>query len=203
MIRSPHAVVFDLGKVLLNFDYRIAVRRLAAHSALSAEAVARLLPDSPLLLRYERGEMPSLTFFEEFRDATRYRADYATFRQHFADIFSPIDAMLALHALLHRRGVPCYVLSNTNEIAITHIRHRYPFIRNFQGLVLSFEHGMLKPDPKLYHAVEKLARCRGGRLFYLDDRPENVATAQRLGWQANLHRNPTISRQAFRAAGLL
>ena len=61
----PTAVIFDLGKVLLEFDYGIVSRRLAAHSGRDAEQIRGLLDQSPLLFRFESGQMTNDEFFRE------------------------------------------------------------------------------------------------------------------------------------------
>ena len=69
----PNVVVFDLGKVLVDFDYRIAGRRIAARSKLGPEEVQRFIDHSPVLFRYETGLMARSQFFEEVRAATGFR----------------------------------------------------------------------------------------------------------------------------------
>ena len=54
---APKIIVFDLGKVLVDFDYSIAGRRIAADANLSAAEVQKYLDHSPLLVRYETGLM--------------------------------------------------------------------------------------------------------------------------------------------------
>ncbi len=119
------------------------------------------------------------------------------------DIFTPIEPMLALRAALRARGVPLYVLSNTNELAVEFIRAHYPWFAEFDGHILSYEHGAMKPAAALYAATERLSGRRGAELFYFDDRPENVEAARARGWQAVVHTDPARSRAALAATGLL
>ena len=51
----PRAVVFDLGKVLLDFDYGRAARTLSVHSDVSATEFRAIVDQSPLLHRFETG----------------------------------------------------------------------------------------------------------------------------------------------------
>jgi len=200
---SARAVIFDLGKVLLDFDYGLATGRLAAAGNVAPEAVHRLLFATPLLDRFESGQLTSEEFYRAVRDATGYRLGYADFRRHFAEIFTPVAPMVALHTRLRQRAVPCYILSNTNEIAIAHIREACPFLAGSSGFVYSFEHGCMKPAEHIYRVAESMSGFRGAELFYLDDRAENVATARRLGWQAQVHHDPAESVRAVEATGLL
>ena len=201
---TPGAVIFDLGKVLLDFDYGIVVRRLAARSRrVDLVRLQHLLVESPLLPAFERGELSSVGFYEAIREETGFRGDYDEFAGYFADIFSEIPPMIALHARLRERGVPTFIFSNTNDLAIQHIRRNFPFFARFDGYVLSYEHGVMKPDAPLYEVVERLAGRKGADLIYLDDRPENVEAGAARGWQAVLHHDPAESRARLEAVGLL
>src|ERR1043166_2232601 len=66
---TPSIVVFDLGKVLVDFDYSIAARQIAERSARPAVEIKTLLDHSPLLYRYETGLMRREEFFAEVRQA--------------------------------------------------------------------------------------------------------------------------------------
>jgi len=200
-MNSPRAVVFDLGKVLLDFDYGKVVQRLAATGRGNLEQVRSLLLESSLLQRYELGELDSAQFYRELQSALDLNLDYGAFRAAFGDIFSPIPEMIAAQANLRAHGVPTLILSNTNEIAVTHIRERYPFFHQFDGWVLSHEVGAMKPDTPIYQVLEALAHRTGSELFYLDDVPANVAAARARGWQAIVHTSPQASLAQLRDAG--
>jgi HAD superfamily hydrolase (TIGR01509 family) len=199
----PKAVVFDLGKVLVDFDYNIAGRRIASRGTMSAVEVQKFIDHSHLLFRFETGQMSRQQFFAEVQAATGFQGTLDEFSGCFADIFSPIQPMLKLHAALRGRGVPTYIFSNTNELAVGHIRKNFPFFSQFTGYICSYEHGAMKPDAKLYEVVEQTSQLGGPELLYLDDRPENVAAGAARGWQAVLHEDPEKSQGAVVASGLL
>jgi len=197
------AVVFDLGKVLVDFDYRIAVRRLAAHSKKPIEAIDQLLHLTPLLMDYETGLINSREFYDRVRQETGFSGSFEEFADAFGDIFVAIEPMVQLQAGLRRHGLPCYVFSNTNEIAVGHIRKRFPFFANFDGYVLSYEHRAMNPHQRLYEVVERCSGRRSSELLYLDDRPENVAAGAERGWQVILQENPEKTLAAVKSLGLL
>ncbi|MGA9779564.1 MAG: HAD family hydrolase [Limisphaerales bacterium] len=190
-------VVFDLGKVLVDFDYTIAVSRIARQSALSAVEVEQFFFHSPLLVDYESGRLTRKEFFEQAQRATGFRGTMNEFGDFFADIFTEIPPMIGLHAELQRREVPTYIFSNTNDLAVEHIHRSFPFFRNFDGYIYSYEVGAMKPESKIYEALEKLAGRHGAEIVYLDDRPENVAGGAARGWRAILHETPEKSRAAL------
>jgi HAD superfamily hydrolase (TIGR01509 family) len=188
--------IFDLGKVLVDFDYTVAARKIAARSTKSPADLHAFLGSSPLLVQYESGQLTRQTFYEAVRDAIGFRGDLAEFGSFFADIFSEMPAMIALHAELRRRGFKTYIFSNTNDLAIEHVRQNFPFFANFDGYIFSYEVGGLKPQPEIYAAMEALTGRRGADLIYLDDRAENIDAGKARGWQAILHETPEKTRAA-------
>ncbi len=191
------AVVFDLGKVLVDFDYNIAVPRIAARSTLPPAEIQRFFFRSHLLVDYESGRLTRQNFFKEVRKVIGFRGTIEEFGGFFADIFTPIPPMIELHDGLRRRGVPTYVFSNTNDLAVEHVRRNFPFFRDFDGYIFSYEVKAMKPDDKIYEALEKLAGRHGADILYIDDRPENVAAGAARGWGTILHETPEKTRAAL------
>jgi HAD superfamily hydrolase (TIGR01509 family) len=201
MVRT---VVFDLGKVLVDFDYGIAARKIAARGTVPMLELAKFLMHSPLLFyRYETGLMTDEQFYHELCQASGFSGTFEEFSSCFADIFTPIEPMVELQAALRARGLPAYIFSNTNGLAISHIRRNFPFFSNFDGYILSYQHGAMKPDARLYEVVERETGRRGGEILYLDDRPENIEAGAARGWQVILQETPEKTRAAITALGLL
>lgn len=197
----PEVVVFDLGKVLLDFDYARLARNMREHCEISFEGLLSALNQSALLHRYETGLVTSQAFFEEVKMLSKFRHDFERFEPLFADIFTPIPEMIEFHNRLRRSGIPTYIFSNTNEIAVRHIRREYPFFANFSGYVFSYEQRSMKPDPRIYEAVEETVGHKAGKILYIDDRPENIEAGVQRGWQTIQHVAP--ERTIPRAEALL
>jgi putative hydrolase of the HAD superfamily len=197
------AVVFDLGKVLVDFDYMIAARRLAARSGMSPEQLMAVLVRSSIFIEYERGRVTRRELFDEVCRATGFNGSLEEFARFFSDIFTEIKPMVEMHAELRKRGLATYVFSNTNDLAVEHLRRAFPFLRDFEGYIFSYEHGALKPEAGLYEVVERQSGRRAGELLYLDDRLENTEAGAARGWQVILHESPEKSRAAIRELGLL
>jgi putative hydrolase of the HAD superfamily len=203
-MKPPRAVVFDLGKVLVDFDYRIAADRFSRLGGCPADELMKLFDHSPLLLRYETGQMTTAEFFAAARGrVTGLPDDAAVFAGIFADIFSPIKPMIELHAALRRRRIPTYIFSNTNEMAVRHIREKFPFFHRFEGYILSYEQGSMKPQAPIYEEVERQARLRGPELLYLDDREENAQAGRARGWQVIHHACPETTLAEVKRLGLI
>ncbi len=199
----PSVIVFDLGKVLVDFDYSIAARRIAARGTMTLQQIAQHINQSSIFVEYELGRITTDRFYTEICRVTGFRGSPTEFGECFADIFVPIEPMVELQARLRRHGLRTYVFSNTNELAAEHIRRRFPFFANFDGYILSYQHGAMKPDARLYEVVEHRSGRRGPQILYLDDRPENVAAGAERGWQTILQETPDKTRTAIADLGLL
>jgi FMN phosphatase YigB (HAD superfamily) len=195
--------IFDLGKVLVDFDYSVAARKIAARSSKPPENLRAFLGSSPVLVEYESGRLTRRQFFDSVCDAIGFRGDLDEFGGYFADIFTEMRGTIALHAELRQRGFKTYIFSNTNDLAIEHVRRNFPFFKNFDGYILSYEVGGMKPQPEIYAAMEAMTGRCGADLVYIDDRPENIVTGASRGWRAVLHESPETTRRALAAWGLL
>src|SRR5437870_13485259 len=71
-VTMAKTVVFDLGKVLVDFDYGIAARKIAARGRIAASEVQEFIDHSRLLFRYETGEIGRQEFFREVCVATGF-----------------------------------------------------------------------------------------------------------------------------------
>jgi FMN phosphatase YigB (HAD superfamily) len=202
-LQKPSVVVFDLGKVLVDFDYTIAAKQIASKGTMLAQRIYEFIALSPLLLQYETGLITREQFFSAVCESTGYCGGIEEFGGFFADIFTPIEPMVELHTALRKAEIPTYIFSNTNDLAISHIRKNFPFFNNFDGYILSYEVGAMKPDAKIYEALEKMAGKRGPDVLYLDDRLENISAGAARGWQVILQETPQKTVAAIRKLGLL
>lgn len=200
---KPEIVVFDLGKVLVDFDYSIAARRIGAKSRLTETEMSAYLAESPWLVRYETGLVGRKEFYEAIRTETGFSGTLEEFSEYFADIFTEIVPMTVLHAALRSRGVKTYIFSNTNDLAVEHIRARFPFFSGFDGYIYSYEVGAMKPMTPIYEALEKLTGRRAAQILYIDDREENIAAGAARGWHTILQTDPAITRDGVAKWGLL
>jgi len=187
----------------VDFDYTIAAKKIAARSSKSPKDLHAFLGSSPSLMEFESGRLTRRQFFEAIRDAIGFHGDLAEFGGYFADIFTEMPGTIALHAELRQRGYKTYILSNTNDLAVEHVRRNFPFFKNFDGYILSYEVGGMKPEPKIYEALEAMTGRRGADLVYIDDRSENIETGLARGWRAVLHETSEKTRAALLKWGLV
>ena len=132
-------VAFDIGKVLLDFDYGILIAKLAPRTQWDKGVLDAYLNQSPLLAEYESGRLTSSEFFTRIQSETKFNGTESEFAGLFKNIFTPIEAVINMHRQLVESGVPTYTFSNTNEMAVRHISRSYEFWPRFTGHILSHE----------------------------------------------------------------
>ena len=191
-MQTPEVVVFDLGKVLLDFDYDIAIRRFAERSNVGIDKVRELISSS-VQYDYESGKITTDEFFSYVRNGAGFQGGRSEFVDFFSDIFSPMEMMINFFKRVKKAGLPVCVFSNTNEIAIQYISKHCSFYNDFDFYVLSFQEKGMKPDEPIYRVVEKKTMKSGEAILYIDDRLENIETGNRLGWQTVLQNDEVCS----------
>src|SRR5437870_12542003 len=95
-IITPKVVIFDLGKVLLDFDYSIASGRIALKGKMPPAEIRAFIDHSPLLFRFETGLLTKQSFYDEVCAATGFCGSFEEFSGFFSDIFVPIEPMVQL-----------------------------------------------------------------------------------------------------------
>jgi putative hydrolase of the HAD superfamily len=92
--------------------------------------------------------------------------------------------------------VKVLLLSNTNATHLDWIRPRLPLLQRFDGLVLSYQLGVAKPDPAIFQQALKLAGTSPERTAFFDDVETYVAAAKALGIKGHVFTDaPTFQRQ--------
>ena len=90
-------VAFDIGKVLLDFDYNIFVNRMAPRTNMDETGLNAFLNQSPLLAKYESGQLSSAEFAEVVRHKTGFGGLENEFAAFFEEIFTPIPDVIEMH----------------------------------------------------------------------------------------------------------
>jgi putative hydrolase of the HAD superfamily len=177
-------LIFDLGGVVVPLDFPRAYREISAYSPHSTEEIRRRIGATDLYLRSESGRIETPDFIREMSQALGLDVDEATFRRIWCSVFPPRTLLEddLLEALHQRRRI--LLLSNTNAVHFEWIRENYPILRHFDGFVLSYEVGHMKPAPEIYREAVRRAGCRPEECYFTDDTAANVEGAIREGLDA-------------------
>lgn len=196
------AVFFDLGKVLLDFDWEAVCKGASTWCDADPARMVGWIATSRHTQDYESGRLTSHQFFEHARAALGFRGQFEDFAELWSDIFTEIPETIALVRQLKGR-VPMALLSNTNEMHVDWVMGRWDFMRLFDNLVLSFREGCAKPEPEIYRRALAKMSVKPAEAFFVDDRPENVAGALAVGMDAVPFTDAMALRAALVSRGLL
>jgi putative hydrolase of the HAD superfamily len=197
------AILFDLGRVLIHFDFRRGYRALEGLCPYTAEQIPQRLAGTGLVERFETGLMEPRDFVAEISRILDLRAGYERFCEIWSCIFTHAllpEAMLEGLAQRYR----LVLLSNTNALHFEMLRVTYGhLLRHFDDLVLSYEVQAMKPRPEIYRAAVERARCRAEECFYTDDIAAYVEGARRLGIDAVQFESREQIEGEMRARGIV
>jgi len=196
------AILFDLGKVIIDFSLAPMLEEMCASCSRPAEEFKKTFLDWDLIRRYECGVITTRQFYEHLCVHGGLQMDFDYFRQLWTSIFA--SELLISEDLLRslRRRYPLILVSNTNEGHAEYFSRRYPILDCFDQKVFSFEVGAMKPDRRIYERAIALSGKRPEALFFTDDREENVLGARELGICAHQFCGEAGLIAALQAAGV-
>lgn len=177
------AIVLDMGRVLVYFDFAHAYRALERLCPCPASEMSQRLFATDLVHRHETGRIDPRDFHARFSELLGLNLEYGRFCEIWGSIFTHALLPEALLQDLAQR-YRLILLSNTNPIHFETIRANYPHLQHFHDLVLSYEVGAMKPDPAIYQTAIDCAGCKPEECFYADDIPEFVEGGRRAGLDA-------------------
>jgi FMN phosphatase YigB (HAD superfamily) len=192
---KPSFLYFDLGNVLLSFSHERMCRQMAEVAGVSPEAVRSSLFDASgqpgghsVQWQFERGDLNALAVYEYYCEAHGVRPEKDQLFTAGCNIFDEIAPSVELVEQLKDAGHRLGIMSNTNSIDWGFVSSgRFPFInRCFEHYVLSFEVRAMKPEREIYDQAVRIARVPADRVFFADDRQENVDGALAAGLDAVL-----------------
>lgn len=176
----PEAFLFDIGNVIISFDFQKAADRIEPHCDMGAgdafTAVTALAPE------LELGKITPEEFIAAASDRIGYRGTPTQFRESFEDIFELNEPVVDLIEQLGESGMPLYLLSNTNGIHVPFFEKTYPVFSRFRGRIYSHEVGCMKPDPGIYRIAEERLGLTPSKTVYIDDVEENCEAGREAGW---------------------
>ncbi len=199
----PSAVVFDIGRVLFEWQLSALFAKLIADPDELAWFVANVVTEE-WHYQHDRGRSLAEMVPERIAEFPAYAAHIHAYATRFNEtVPGPVAGMPALVERLHARGVPLYGLTNFGDELWARFRPTQPIFDLFADVIVSGAEKVAKPDPAIYAIAEARTGRRGGELFFTDDNPDNIATARARGWHAHLFTDATSLEAQLLAAGLL
>jgi len=182
IIRKYSAIVFDLGQVLVSFDYKYFVEKVNQHKeGLGDKFIEKYKRNYEVHRMFEKGKISEKIFIAQMLEYLEHKIDSETFCRYWSDIFALNKNIIALLPEL-KKNYKLYLLSNTNSIHKKHGYENYDFLKMFDEIILSHEVGFIKPEEEIYRAVEKVSGFPSEEHIFIDDILEYVEAAKTIGW---------------------
>lgn len=193
MTRVVETVVFDVGRVLIDFSYVdlfVLLRQRGAQFVDEEDLAARVD-----LIAYEHGHFSDAEFYRRVNALLADPMPLDQLRGAWNDLFTPCTAMLDYCRQLQQH---CRVilLSNTSHAHWQHLQKQYHLNDLCYGLLASYEVGAMKPDAAIYRETEQRFGFTASGAIFVDDKLDNVEGAIACGWQGlhHLDEAATMSR---------
>ncbi len=172
-------LVFDLGNILVDVRYN----RLAKVLSFTMDQFQEIY-QHPKFRDFETGKMSSDEYFQFLADNSAF--DPSQRGRYQAAIMLSFPLRLKTWGALHllRRRYSLFMLSNTNPIDFEGIDRAFGMRPRFDHCFLSYEQGLMKPDPAIYEKATEMWRIKPELTLFFDDREENVQAAKAFGWKA-------------------
>ncbi|WP_022721652.1 HAD family phosphatase [Rhodopseudomonas sp. B29] len=193
---AADALLFDIGRVVIDFDLRRTLKAWAVELGGDPKATMASLAQNDVFHRYETGHVDDAEFFAAVRTALGLKLTDDELLRGWNDIF--IGPMPGIEPLLARAAakLPLYALSNTNDAHVAHFSQAYAeLLHHFRELFLSSRIGMRKPHGETYDHVVNAIGIAPDRIVFFDDLAENVEAARERGLHAvQVHSSDDVAR---------
>ena len=87
---------------------------------------------------------------------------------------------------------PCFVLSNWSAETYEGMEEKYPFLKDFDGKIISGRDFLIKPDPAIYELAISRFNLIPEETLFIDDRLDNIEAAQNLNFQTIHLTDPSL-----------
>jgi len=202
--RRRSVVVFDVGGVLLQWDPRHLYRKLFAGDDAAMEHFLGNVCTEEWNERQDAGR----TFADAAAELLPAHADQAhlihAFGRRFDEMIpGAIEETVDILRELKRAGVPLYAVTNWSAETFPSAQNRFDFLAEFDGIVVSGEEGVIKPDPRIFRILLDRYDIPAHAAVFIDDNPANAEAATNLGIHGIHFRSPQQLRRELVELGLL
>jgi len=198
------ALLFDLGGVVIEIDFNLALQTWKQWSLLSIEEMRHRFKLDGAYQQHERGEIEGTEYFAHLRKILEIKANDAEIASGWNAIFVNEVSETLNYILTAKIHLPCFAFTNSNAI------HQASWMTNFPAVVDSFhqifvssELGLRKPEPEAFAAIADATGISLDTMLFFDDTEENIRGAQAVGMQAVHVKEPLDVKLALFELGVI
>lgn len=175
-------VVFDIGNVLIDFSWRDVMVACGIKDE-NIETIANATVRSPYWNELDRGILTDEEILEKFVAGTPGLEDETKrFFAKVTDSMPPFDYSKGWLHSVKERGYNVYILSNFSDYNFNTCRPSYTFLEEADGMIISYQHHVVKPEPRIYEILLETYSLTPEECVFIDDREDNIAAAVELGF---------------------
>lgn len=194
------AVIFDVGGVLIRTHSRAGREKWAGRVRMSPAEFERFVFNGESGRQAQLGQKTNEAHWRWLGDY--FSLDEASLAEMRRDFFAGDalnESLVAYIKRLRPAGYRTGLLSNFTDSARRVWTEVYPFIQYFDGVVISAEVGLMKPDPKIYHLAVESVGVPAPEALFVDDFIENIEGAKAVGMQALHFTDPEAAQRQLTA----
>ena len=182
--------LFDLGNVFFDWDPRHFYKDVFSNINEMEHFLSEICNDKWNIQQdagrtIEEAEKDLIPLFPNYQDKIKLY-----YKNHGKMIKGVFETSIELLEELKKQGYLCYVLSNWSAETFLDTKEKFSFLNFFDGLIISGEEKIIKPDPKIFHLACKRFNLIPEYTVFIDDRIENIEAASRLNFQTIHLTNP-------------
>lgn len=195
------AIIFDIGNVLIQWDMRLLYRKLFSDE----EAINRFIDETDLWawnLEQDRGRDWNTAEEELVARAPHYEKEIRAFRSRWHEMVpGPVSGTVAIKESLKEQAVPLYAITNFASDTFIETQQRFPFLYEFEDIIVSGEERLIKPDKAIYNMLLQRNGLRAEECLFIDDNVANIEGARQVGLQTHHFIKPELLGQDLRTRG--
>ena len=196
-------VVFDVGKVLFEWDLRYLFAKLIADKG-ELEFFVTHVVTPEWHFQHDAGRALDDMVAERIAEFPEYATLIAAYVPRFNEtIPGPVTGSLELVQELAESGVPLFAITNFGAEFWEGFRPTQPIFDLFQDIIVSGVEKLVKPDPAIYALALQRFGLKPGEAIFIDDNHDNVVSARNNGFAAHHFRDAASLRAELVALNLL
>jgi putative hydrolase of the HAD superfamily len=198
----PRFLLLDIGGVLVGLNYEPLAAGFRALTGLEPARIQAVLTSGGLVEKFESGALTGREFHQEVCRRTGTPWPGGGCLDAGNSVFAgPVLTEEEVGRIA--RNARLWAISNTNELHFEFLSRRLGSLRHFEGLVLSYREGLLKPGAGIFARALERMRAGPGEVLFVDDQEANIRAAEAMGIAAVLFAGPERLAAELRGRGML
>ena len=195
-------IIFDVGRVLVNWDYESYLKRFAFGPE-KTKAIAAATFESPYWRQFDRGILTPAEIVKGFCSlAPEYTEEIKEVFAHCEETITPLPYAESWVRSLKEKGYRLYILSNYSGDLFERTKEKMPFLPYMDGTLFSYTCHLTKPEPEIYqHLIQKFS-LTPDRCVFLDDTKANWAFFKKTGCRIRASACFLVLTYAFAASSI-